>query len=246
MLTPEEKTFLFTYYISWLHQFFLQASTSHPALREKILKIVTQTYDLNLTNLSEYAEPKTRLAKYIANTIESNDKTTNFGDTVEEHLFFLLNKLYYQELLPEPQQQFLQSVLQQLNMRKSKEKFYETLILLAQRAAGKKVVYLTEKNPVDWRFWFTLFKQTHNSETLWEEASKNQAQLLLLLNQYDISFFHPDEPMTKEKHAACLKLFSEKLSVNHSASQGFFKPANTATVLTVEASLALGVSLANR
>lgn len=94
--------------------------------------------------------------------------------------------------------------------------FSEAIITLAKNAIAPKSLNQTycKDKAIEWEAWLKIINSTIDSESIWYFANERLKELLILITEYNLVFFHPYLPMTETKRTE-FKLFLENQCRTH-------------------------------
>lgn len=88
--------------------------------------------------------------------------------------------------------------------------YSQAILKLAQNALNpKELTFSANHESIDWDFWLNIVNTSSTSEELWSNANTKKSELLYLITQCNLTFFHPYLPMTDD-YKSVFKAFLEE------------------------------------
>lgn len=238
MLSSEERHVLFTRFIPQLEGLKKEAQEHHDdEVVKKLNEVIENANDFDLTDVQEFIDPATRFVKYLARTfnVEYSNSMYSYGSIYDrpifgnfpaDRLFFLINKLCHSPSLSTEDKDLWVKILYHVTKRAKHDRHENALLALstlAENSVEEIIQEYTGTRPhskICWEQWLKIFESTRDSQALWERVSKERYNdLLILIVDYKLNFFHPYLPMTNEKHAQFVEFLKRKIQASHALAQ---------------------------
>lgn len=183
-------------------------------LAEFFKHAIEKLYDFDLTPFGYYKNRETCFINYLKRICQLIGidaylpMSSQLGDSIVDRAIFLLNMKLNQLPLTEPQKNIFKYAVPEIKLEWWGRRG-SALLALADKDAHLHSLSKHSAVTTDWQAWIDLLDKTSDSGEIWRIAQdKYYDQLLNLIIDHQVKFFHPYLPLTAEKHCQ-LKLLAE-------------------------------------